>query len=45
MKLVCGVARGIMIVTPEWIDSSKRAHKFLGKILSPIISVVVSWNS
>ena len=30
VKFLCGVARGIPVVIPEWLQNCKAAHKFLG---------------
>ena len=31
MKFLCGVARGLLIVTPSWLDHCKSAGKFIGQ--------------
>ena len=31
MKFLCGVARGLVIVTPAWLDRCSSAGKFIGQ--------------
>ena len=31
VKFLCGVARGLLIVTPDWLDKCKSAGKFIGQ--------------
>ena len=31
MKFLCGVARGLLIVTPSWLDNCKSAGRFIGE--------------